>query len=301
MGFREAILKLIEDQVRKLIIPQPVMVCQNDIDGYQNLYQLKFSGPDASGPITKSSDHISIDSSGRVDQSSKMNSYLAPRIPNAGYSTPLRYLHCRPIQNWDVTGLRPGGARARGPDIRPISGAPTAFLHIITGEKDIYWPQRNNPAEGRLGDQIEYLKIAIYCVLRNEAEYEKASNTIGNGQLWNNQVNSGVSPSALPEIDLIDTSQSIRTLFHPTRKYETFYHKTINQQAVGFVEDLESLLVVGPFRNQVYSYGLNHEKQARVMNTLLPIWGMLPDAGNSPTDTVRCVFELEIHYPKSGS
>ena len=38
--------------------------------------------------------------------------------------------------------------------------------------------------------------------------------------------------------------------------------------------------------------------QADVRNVNLPRWGMLPDAENSPTDTIRCIFDLEIHYPK---
>ena len=81
--------------------------------------------------------------------------------------------------------------------------------------------------------------------------------------------------------------------------YQPLYHKTINEQATGFVADMEYLLRPAGFGDRSFSFGPNDEYQAVVMNTNLAIWGMLPDSHNSPTDTVRCVFELEIHYPKA--
>ena len=307
MGFRETILKIIEEQVCKMVLNDDSDIAfQNDIPGYENLYALQPIGPNKEFqidpsimlPIIRNSQNRLVTNSGGLLSKEKIeNSYKAPRIQNSSFTSFIRRLYCRPIKNFDVTGLRPQSGRFSKERIDPedfdrqISNSPSAFLHIVTGEKDIYWPQRNNPAKSRLDDQVEYLKIAIDCVLKNEAEIDKAGGITGNGECWQKLTDRCLPVPELPEIDLQNPLSG---------KYRPEYHKTINQQATQFIEDVESLLVLGPFRNRTYRYGPNHEKEARVMNTNLAIWGMLPEASNSPTDTVRAVFELEIHYPKQG-
>ena len=278
-GFREAILNDIETRIcNQLIIDEPTVEFQNDIAGYQNLYRLKFN----------QNDQVVIGTQGNipsvVPNSEKENAYMAPRRPKIdGYSTPLRKLYCRPITNKDVTGIRNRGNRVL---------FPTAFVHIIDGEKDIYWPQRNNPVQGRLNHQVEYLKVAIDCVLRNEAEPDPATNTLGNGEYWKRLIEQALP---IPALDAIHLQGLL------TGTYQPQYHRTINQQSVQFVQDLELLLQPETFRSRTYKYGLNDRFEASVMNVNLAIWGMLPDSQNSPTDTVRCVFELEIHYPKTST
>ena len=76
------------------------------------------------------------------------------------------------------------------------------------------------------------------------------------------------------------------------------YHKTINQQAVGFIEDIESLLDASDLRfnseGKVYNFGSMGQYQAWIMDTSMAMWGMLPEAGNSPTDTVRsCIHNRD--------
>ena len=242
-------------------------------------------------------------------------SFLVPRRPNDHFSTALRQLFCRPIKNFDATGLKQ--VNSVFADRKPILHTPTAFLHIISGEKDIYWPQRNNPATSRLNYQVEYLKVAIDCVFRDLSEPqvslpirplvtddERPDDWFGNGEYWAEQ------KKACRFIDPIDIRDPVTgTDLSLPSGYQPEYYKTINEQAVGFVQDVESLLDPTDLRNrpnttnpsepaQAFKFGVNQEYSADVRNTNLAIWGMLPEAGNSPTDTVRCVFELEIHYPK---
>ena len=121
---------------------------------------------------------------------------------------------------------------------------------------------------------------------------------LGNGKHWEEQ------KKLCNDIDL----PSITGL---PANYQPQYHKTINQLATGFVQDVELLLNPGTIRDrpvpgmpaapdaiQTFNFGDMGQYQADVRNVNLPRWGMLPDAENAPTDTVRCIFDLEIHYPK---
>ena len=272
MGFRGQILNYIYNQLcTKLIISEPNKSYQNSISGYEDLNWLQQSDNRIVAP-TPGTD---------ADKP-----YLAPRqskLPE--FNTPLRMLYNRPITQNDVAGLR----------IDPITKlpeimTPSAFIHIVTAEKDLYFPSRRIPAEGRLNDQIEFLKIGIDCVLRDETVAIPGTNFGGNGKYWHDQIKLCQVPEP-PNIDNIPSLQSITNYIVP-------YHKPINQQATGFVEDTERILCAGTLRNMVFKYGPNEESEAKVMNIILGIWGMLPDSENSPTDTVRCIFELEIHYPK---
>ena len=304
MGFREAILQYIEQQICDyLIIDEPDIPYQNQIAGYEDLNRLRNIESDP-GTV------LAPDLSGT--NAYDMQSFLVPRRPKDHFSTALRQLYCRPIKNFDSTGLRQVKKLFR--DREPILQTPTAFLHIISGEKDIYWPQRNRPATSRLNYQVEYLKVAIDCVFRDLSEPQnelliRPSDTagempkpwLGNGKYWSDQ------KKACNNIDPIDISG----LTGLPMGYQPEYYKTINQQATGFVQDIESLLDPTDIRNrpvagmpsspdtaQTFNFGENNAFSADVRNTNLAIWGMLPESGNSPTDTVRCVFELEIHYPK---
>ena len=292
-AFRETILEYIRKQIcdNLLLQEDPEIRFQNDVPGYENLYRLKFLGENKK---------IILDFPSRIittpTDTDKRNVFYAPRHTLIeGFNTPLRSIHNRPVQNSDVTGLIPSSEPS-------IIGTPAAFIHIIGGEKDIYWPQRNRPTETRLNYQVEYLKVAIDCVLRDETEDESSLNILGNGDYWKDQVERCLEPPPIPEVLLADG-----------RSYRSTYHKTINDQAVGFVEDLELLLNPASIRSrpvagmpmamtnsvQTFNFGPNGQYQADVRNTNLAIWGMLPDSQNSPTDTVRCIFELEIHYPKT--
>ena len=301
MDFRSKILKRIEKKIiTQLVIENPDEEYQNQIAGYENLDQLKLGATNT--------DPITISSTGTT--------YKAPRRPNLdGYNTPLRALHCRPIQSFDVTGLRasapigvaaPPGSRSKSKSKSGLPGmTPQAFLHIISGEKDIYWPQRNAPNVGRLDNQIEYLKIGIDCVLRDETGTDPAlkSEYPGNGEYWWEEILNGRDPMDLPSIQLQQLNPVNPLAPSPTNlEYQPQYHKTINEQAVGFVTDMERLLNPGSIRlteqGTNYTFGPNNEYEAQILNTNLAIWGMLPEAGNAPTDTVRCIFELEVHYPK---
>ena len=161
MGFREAILQFIERQIcDHLIIDEPDVPYQNQIAGYENLNRLRDITSDP-GIVLAPSGTNTYDK----------ESFLAPRRPKGHFSTALRRLLCRPIKNFDTTGLRQ--VNSLFADRKPIFKTPTAFLHIISGEKDIYWPQRNNPATSRLNYQVEYLKVAIDCVFRDLSEPQK--------------------------------------------------------------------------------------------------------------------------------
>ena len=306
MGFREAILKEIEKRIcMALIIPDQEIEYQNDVRGYTNLYKLQFTND---GKIKKDlmqpgnlsyTDYVTSNPRPESDIGKyKSTSYLAPRIPNTGYSTPLHALYCRPIQNLDITGLRPIESRrgtTGGPNRGKVNHTPTAFLHIIDGEKDIYWPQRNRTAKARVDHQVEYMKIAIDCVFRDKCHVQKADEITGNGEHWEKEIMACRPP---PPIDV--TGLSLPSGYQPQ------YNPTINEQAVRFVQDTE--LILNPqTMNDIYTFGPNTasvgqpykgQYQAWVHNTNLAMWGMLPEAGGSPTDTVRTVFELEIHYPK---
>ena len=291
-GFREAILEYIKKLICDNLVLQedPEIRFQNDVEGYENLYRLKFLGEDKK---------IILDFPSRIittpTDTDKQNVFYAPRHPfKDGFNTSLRALYNRPLQNSDVTGLISGSES-------PFTiRTPAVFIHIIDGEKDIYWPQRNNAVTSRLGYQVEYLKVAIDCVLRDETEAEPTLNILGNGSYWKDQTQKCIELPDLPQVILADG-----TSYQPT------YHRTINDQAVGFVEDLELLLDPQEIRSrpipgmpsqseaQTFNFGPNGQYHADVRNTNLAIWGMLPDSQNSPTDTVRCIFELEIHYPKT--
>ena len=327
-GFREQLLRIIEDDIIDNLVIQDLdeYPYQNDVPGYGNLYRLKFTGLDQEGPIlidtspdprlVRSGETIisGVSMDGRLEGptgnpvpgTSTKNTFLAPRQPKAGFSTTLANLFCRPIKNFDVTGLRPGGITG-GPDRGGCLESGTAFLHIIDGEKDIYWPQRNNPAAGRLDRQVEYLKIAIDCVFRDLAEPQKdirdknGNYWIGNGKDWRNRIAMGNDPLPLQYIYLTEdrpTTPPSEDWQRTGEIYQPRYYRTINQQAVQFVEDVEMILNPDKFRKKPFRFGAEKQYEAVVMNTNLAVWGMLPEAGNSPTDTVRCVFELEIHYPK---
>ena len=264
MGFRGQILNWIYNQLCiNLLIDNPEESYQNAIN--PDLNNLK---------IGDKTHQISITAPG--------NKYLAPRQPKLlEFSTPLRRLYNRPTTQNDVTGLKVENGF-------PKVITPSAFIHIVTAEKDLYFPSRRIPAEGRLNDQIEFLKIGIDCVLRDETEPIAGTSFQGNGEFWKEQVKDCVDP--IPPIETVNG-------------YQPLYYRPINQQATDFVEDTERILSAGTLRNMVFQYGppnptTNQQAEAKVMNVILGIWGMLPNSENSPTDTVRCIYELEIHYPK---
>ncbi len=300
MGFREAILLFIEKQLcDNLIIDEPDVPFQNQIAGYEDLNRLRDIGSNTA---------LAAIGTNTYDETS----YLAPRRSNGHFSTPLRRLYCRPIKNSDVTGIL--GSIGTFDDKNPIFKTPSAFLHINGGEKDLYWPQRTRPAETRLGYQVEYLRVNIDCVFRDLSEPqpelpmrptvndgEMPKSWLGNGQYWEDQ----------KKLCNVIQPININGLTGLPSDYQPEYHKTINQLATGFVQDLESLLDPSDIRTrsdtpsgmppqpgQAFTFGEMGKYQADVRNVNLPRWGMLPDAENSPTDTIRCIFDLEIHYPK---
>ena len=151
-GFREQLLKIIEKEIIcELIIDDPMIPYQNGVTGYGNIYRYKFTGLNQGGQILLDSSLGDISGIKEVPNSSPKSyeltdlsgnrlvgmspkySFMAPRQPRSGYSTPLRKLYCRPIENFDVTGLRPGGIIGGSGGNR--NGDDVAFLHIITGEK----------------------------------------------------------------------------------------------------------------------------------------------------------------------
>ena len=338
MGFREALLKHIELQIiQNLIIDNPEIEYQNDIEGYTNLYHLKFGSdgkiqppPPGSVDLPYIDPYTDDDAKYKEWLKYRENAYLAPRISNPGYSTALRALHCRPIKNFDVTGLRhvqsqalPGrpprksdnpksrGVRiidvTGGVDRGPVDNPPQAFLHIVSGEKDIDRPIRNTKRKARVDHQVEYMKVAIDCVFRDICTPQPEDHLLGNGKYWFNQIQKGFNPPEIPEIDLqspvlMPPPNPLSPTMPMMTTYTAEYHKTLNQQAVGFIEDIESLLDASDLRlnaeGQVYRFGPDNSYQAWIMDANLALWGMLPEAGNSPTDTVRSVFTIEIHYPK---
>ena len=131
---------------------------------------------------------------------------------------------------------------------------------------------------------------------------------MGNGYVLGNS-NSILftNPPDIPEI-VLQNPAAMPMAMPPVTTYEPQYHRTINQQAVQFVQDIESLLDPEDMKvdqqSNNYRFGPASVEypdgiyQAWVMNTNLAMWGMLPEAGNAPTDTVRCIFEFEVHYPK---
>ena len=270
VGFREQLLNEIYNYLcMKLVIEQSEISYQNNIPGYSDLNRLKIG-----------------DENNRISVSTSGNTYLVPRRPKLPeFNTPLRSLLNRPITQVDVAGLKVDSSK------KPLINTPSAFMHIVTAEKDLYFPSRRIPADGRIKDQIEFLKIGIDCVLRDETDPIIGTSFEGNGKYWHNQIKLCTDMTVVKELPDI-TGLSL------PQGYVVPYHKPINQQAVGFVEDTERILNAGTFRQHTYKYGPNEENEAVVMNVLLAIWGMLPDAENSPTDTVRCVYEFEIHYPK---
>lgn len=277
MGFREQILKKIEKQIcENLVLEEdPFVRFQNDIPGYQELNRLRNITSDHVLSLTGSTvkDHLS---------------FLSPRKPqNSDYNSILRAFYCRPINQRDITGLERLSSTSK-----PLIETPSAFLSFNTSEKDIYWPQRNNPASARLKDQVEYMKINIDCVFRDETEGLGEPNYEGNGKYWKEQTRLCKDLNPLDEITIQHPSNLAGQMYRPE------YHKTINQQVAQFIEDIERLLNPNNLRTDTYKYGPSEQYEARVMNTNLAIWGMLPDSQNSPTDTVRAVFEVEVHYPK---
>ena len=340
MGFREALLRHIELLIiQNLIIDQPDIEYQNDISGYTNLYKLKldssgkiFKDPTISGDLPYINPYTTNKDERKKLNDYRENAYLAPRPANPGYHTSLRALHCRPIKNFDVTGLRHTRSQAipgrldlsddnrsikvqpriisveGGIDRGPVDNPPQAFLHIVSGEKDLDRPIRNTARKARLDHQVEYMKVAIDCVFRDICTPQPEDLIDGNGKYWLDQVQKGFSPPEIPEIELQPPviMPSVPNPLSPTMPmmttYPAEYHKTLNQQAVGFIEDIESLLDHSDLRfnpeGQVYSFGPDNSYQAWIMDVNMAMWGMLPEAGNSPTDTVRSIFTIEIHYPK---
>lgn len=276
MGFRSKLLTWIYNQLCQLIIDEPEISYQNDISGYSDLNNLNIG--DKNSQISKIGSNVN-------------NRYFAPRQPNTNFNTPLRKLYNRPITQNDVSGLRTETKQRGNADLTlPLINTPSAFLHIVTAEKDLYFPSRRIPAEGRLRDQIEFLKIGVDCVLRDETEPIPGTGFQGNGKFWKKQIEDCVDPIEFPV--------TISTIPPTTPPYRPLYYRSINHQAADFVEDTERILNATAVRDLRLSYGPNNEAEARVMNIILGIWGMLPDSENSPTDTVRCIFELEVHYPK---
>ena len=114
-GFREQLLKIIENQIiTKLVIPDPEIDFQNDIPGYGNLYNLKFTGSKQDGQIILNTANPIVTGVSDDDNTkgqllgcrwksvigptvTSKYSFLAPRQPRTGYSTPLRYL-CTVVQ-----------------------------------------------------------------------------------------------------------------------------------------------------------------------------------------------------------
>ena len=141
------------------------------------------------------------DSNTPIDSTNSGSPFQAPRSPKSNlYNTPLRALHCRPINTLDVTGRKVNQQSGNSQSNSCITDKPPqAFLHIISGEKDIYWPQRDAPNIGRLSNQIEYLKVGIDCVFRDEATPQPADNIIGNGDYWYNQICMGNELLPLPK------------------------------------------------------------------------------------------------------
>lgn len=273
MNFRNAVLNDIRKRIcDHLIIPEPKVTFQNFISGYSNLDDLKF------------------DRDTQEVQLSPTNAdgiFYAPRRANSGFNTALRSVQDRPIKNFDVTGLRPASATGVPERIEnDPAPAPTTFIHIVEARKDIDPPGRTNAQPGRLDQRIEYLELAIDCVLRDDT-YQPETNRKGNGLLWKNQNDLCIPISELPEINLQSPE---------TGTYRTEYHKTINNQATGFVEDMESILNPGTQR-RVVNFGASMELEAVINNVIFTQWGMLPQSSNTPTDTVRCLFVIEIRYP----
>ena len=79
-------------------------------------------------------------------------------------------------------------------------------------------------------------------------------------------------------------------------KYD--YWKTINEQVLGFVEDIQSVVSLTHITSIAPEIeGLRQD--TFISNTYWGDWAMLPKAENSPVDQVSLPLIIKVHYPKN--
>lgn len=294
MDWRLEVLAYIEQQLCILMVNDPEKEFENDID------------PELNG-LTFNTNTQTIELNGQpaLEQN---NTYLAPRVPKLGgsnmgrFNTPIRSFLSQPVKPEDVASI--DSRKRRRKNQRNLNnGLPAMFLQIAGGTSDIRGPAFNesNETPGRIGQQIEYFEFNILGVFRDrtwdptlpsECTDNPNHHWKGNGRAWFDARRRCQKLPPFPDLSGLQESNSMAVN----------YWRPVNQQALGFVHDVQLLLdlahitAINPMiQNQMPT----RSGDTFIMNTYWGDWIMLPNTQNSPVEVVSVPLILKVYHPKS--
>ena len=322
--WRKKILRYMEDQICMLMVPERHLRFENDVNPELDYYH--FSGDNGRGPIQ----HAGWDPE-CPGPPSRANRFMAPRNPNPGFNTPLRHFISNPIKNEDLTG------------INKDNKTPAIYLQVYGGVQDpSQSPQPSQRPQGRLDHSVETMQFVVHGVFRDDSkpqldilcDFENPKNNedpdntrvrkrrskerkesppdrglypwYGNGYEWQDK------KEGCQRIQNLMQYWEDRRLELPSTPPvpEARWHRTMNEQIVDFIDDIEFLLNIANLRSIRVDtlLGAHPPVDPKDLTTLADndafiskawwgTWQCYKMAENNPINVVSLPLIMEVHFP----
>ena len=282
MTWRKKVNQQIEERLSILLVDQPEYTFQNQVN--EGLNRVSISGT-GQGPLVLGANPYEFPE----------HRYWAPRIPCTGYNTPIRWIISGNLSGEDFTGEQ------------AFRRTPSLAVQVYSGEES------GNP--GRNTHQSEVMQFLIHGIFRDctrpevetlvNPENEKPFKWLGNGYDWQKK------KEGFRRIQNLDDFIRDQSKKFPEKPINHFprWHRTMNEQSIDFVDDVQRVLNVGYMRNirvddlskpdaQPISTTDLMENDAFVVNMRWGKWGLLK-MDNSPDIFVTSIpLFIQVSYPK---
>ena len=320
--WRNKILRYVEDQICMMMIPQREHRFENEVNPDLNYYH--FADNEGKGPIQY---HVVHDEMAQVTNSPppRKNRFMAPRNPIPGFNTPLRHFISNPIKNEDMTG------------INTDNKTPAIYLQVFGGVQDPNTnPHERPPTQGRLDHSVETFQLIIHGVFRDDSkprmeqqcDYENPNdpkdpdntkirkrknkqdqglyNWYGNGYDWQNK------KEGCERIQNLMAYLEDRRLELPSNPPvpEMRWHRSMNEQIIDFIDDIEYLLNVanlqrirvdtlmgGQAPSDPSDMTTLADNDAFISKAWFGNWQLFKMSKNSPVNVVSFPLIMQVHFP----
>ena len=285
-NIRKVVIDRMVGQISGLLVDDPQKQFENECDKRYNQFKFK----DKVGPIFLSNDDTYTD-----------DTFACPRLPREGFFTPQRFIY-RKLNYREA--------------ISKAEHEPSVFIHIISGQKDTNNPLLEPRQTGRINWARDYLDIAINCVLKDETipednrkiprdlckpkQGEDLYPYLGNGQMWADQNRRALVVQDLSKLvrlpsDPFDSNTESRQMFQRAPQF----HRDFDDQATGFIQDLENLIEYNTITPVNEQFLVNNESDVLILNVDIVQYGPIPDINNTPTNVFTCICRVEFYYRRT--
>ena len=297
--WRKKILRYLEDQICILMVPERQHRFENDINPELDYY--KFSGGNGTGPIQ-------YDKDTNYNPPERDDRFMAPRNPNPGFNTPLRHFISNPIKNEDLTGINEGNK------------TPAIYLQVYGGVQDpSQAPQPPQRTDVRINSSKETVQFVIHGVFRDDSLPQvdilygpqgssgpPTHKWYGNGYDWQ------MKKEGCQRIQNLKTYWEDRRCDMPSIPPvpEARWHRTMNEQILDFIDDIEFLLNIANLQSiRIDTLLGSHppvdpkdlttlaDNDAFISKAWWGTWQCYKMAENSPINVVSLPLIMEVHFP----